>query len=157
MGFEEGLKAMFHYWHPPLCSCQLPVNIHTWGHVVREKKGRTYYQNKTTTSIFIHDKQPIDEDNKANIQLKIYTLQKNETLGSVSPCQFRYLTRKSKVRNSSLRHRQLQPSLTLPSLTNQVFLIPNFFFLIVTLSVPSEGYCRNAYMMWSFWCDCSLF
>jgi hypothetical protein len=56
MGFEEGLKAMSHYWHPPLCSCQLPANIHTWGHVVREKKGRTYYQNKTTTSIFIHDK-----------------------------------------------------------------------------------------------------
>jgi hypothetical protein len=25
------------------------------------------------------------------------------------------------------------------------------------LSVPSEGYCRNAYMMWGFWCDCSLF
>jgi hypothetical protein len=35
---KKGLKAMFHYWHPLLCSCQLPVNIHTWGHVVREKK-----------------------------------------------------------------------------------------------------------------------
>jgi hypothetical protein len=32
-----------------------------------------------------------------------------------------------------------------------------FFFLLLTLSVPSEGYCRNAYMMWGFWCDCSLF
>jgi hypothetical protein len=24
------------------------------------------------------------------------------------------------------------------------------FFLLLTLSVPSEGYCRNAYMMWGF-------
>ena len=31
------------------------------------------------------------------------------------------------------------------------------FFLLLTLSVPSEGNCRNAYMMWGFWCDCSLF
>ena len=31
------------------------------------------------------------------------------------------------------------------------------FLLLLTLSVPSEGYCRNAYMMWGFWCDCSLF
>jgi hypothetical protein len=37
-----------------------------------KKKGWTYNQYKTTTSIFIHD--TIDEDNKANIQLKIYTL-----------------------------------------------------------------------------------
>ena len=28
--------------------------------------------------------------------------------------------------------------------------------LALILSVPSEGYCRNAYMMWGFWCDCSL-
>ena len=33
----------------------------------------------------------------------------------------------------------------------------HLFVLLLTLSVPSEGYCRNAYMMWSFWCDCSLF
>ena len=31
------------------------------------------------------------------------------------------------------------------------------FLLLLTLNVPSEGYCRNAYMMWGFWCDCSLF
>ena len=31
------------------------------------------------------------------------------------------------------------------------------FLLLLNLSVPSEGYCRNAYMMWGFWCDCSLF
>ena len=31
------------------------------------------------------------------------------------------------------------------------------FLLLLILSVPSEGYCRNAYMMWGFWCDCSLF
>ena len=31
------------------------------------------------------------------------------------------------------------------------------FFLLLTLSVPSEGYFRNAYMMWGFWYDCSLF
>ena len=31
------------------------------------------------------------------------------------------------------------------------------FFLLLTLSVPSEGYCRNAYIMLGFWCDCSLF
>jgi hypothetical protein len=31
------------------------------------------------------------------------------------------------------------------------------FFLLLTLSVPSEGYCRNAYMMWGYWCDCLLF
>jgi hypothetical protein len=30
------------------------------------------------------------------------------------------------------------------------------FLLLLTLSVPSEGYYRNAYMMWGFWCDCSL-
>jgi hypothetical protein len=24
----------------------------------------------------------------------------------------------------------------------------------LTWSVPSEGYCTNAYMMWGFWCDC---
>jgi hypothetical protein len=47
----------------------------------REKnKGWTYNQYKTTTSIFIHD--TIDEDNKANIQLKIYTLQKRKPFGS---------------------------------------------------------------------------
>jgi hypothetical protein len=38
MDSKKGLKAMFHCWHPPLCSCQLPVNIHTWWHVVRGKK-----------------------------------------------------------------------------------------------------------------------
>jgi hypothetical protein len=29
---KKGLKAMFHYWYPPLCSCQLPANIlwNTW-------------------------------------------------------------------------------------------------------------------------------
>jgi hypothetical protein len=32
-----------------------------------------------------------------------------------------------------------------------------YFFLLLTLSVPSEGYCRNAYIMLGFWCDCSLF
>jgi hypothetical protein len=32
------LKAKFHYWHPPLFSCQLQVNIHKWWHVVRRKK-----------------------------------------------------------------------------------------------------------------------
>jgi hypothetical protein len=38
------------------------------------------------------------------------------------------------------------------------FTDPNYyFFLLLTLSVPSEGYCRNAYMLWGFWCDCSLF
>ena len=31
------------------------------------------------------------------------------------------------------------------------------FFLLLTVSVPSEGYCRNTYMMWGFWCDCSLY
>ena len=31
------------------------------------------------------------------------------------------------------------------------------FVLLLNLSVPSEGYCRNPYMMWGFWCDCSLF
>jgi hypothetical protein len=31
------------------------------------------------------------------------------------------------------------------------------FVLLLTLSVPSVGYWRNAYMMWGFWCDCSLF
>ena len=30
------------------------------------------------------------------------------------------------------------------------------FLLLLTLSVPSEGYCRNAYMMCGFWCDFSL-
>jgi hypothetical protein len=37
-----------------------------------KKKGWTYNQYKTTTSIFIHD--TIDEDNKANIQLPIMGL-----------------------------------------------------------------------------------
>ena len=31
------------------------------------------------------------------------------------------------------------------------------FLLLLTLSLPSECYCRNAYMLWGFWCDCSLF
>ena len=31
------------------------------------------------------------------------------------------------------------------------------FLLLLTLSVPSEGYCRNAYVMWGFWCDCFTF
>jgi hypothetical protein len=31
-----------------------------------------------------------------------------------------------------------------------------FIFLLLTLSVPSEGYCRNAYIMLGFWCDCSV-
>ena len=34
---------------------------------------------------------------------------------------------------------------------------PNYFIcLLFTLSVPSEDYCINAYMMWGFWCDCSF-
>jgi hypothetical protein len=47
---------------------------------VREEKGRTYNQYKPTTLVFICD--TINEGNKANIQLKIYT--KKETLGSVT-------------------------------------------------------------------------
>ena len=31
------------------------------------------------------------------------------------------------------------------------------FLLLLNLSVPSEGYCRNAYIMLGFWCDCSFF
>ena len=32
------------------------------------------------------------------------------------------------------------------------FPVPKYFIfvLLLTLSVPSEGYCRNAYMMWVF-------
>ena len=43
------------------------------------------------------------------------------------------------------------------TLTNQLgFPDPNYFIcLLFTLSVPSEDYCINAYMMWGFWCDCS--
>jgi hypothetical protein len=51
-----------------------------------KKKGWTYNQYKTTTSIFIHD--TIDEDNKANIQLKIYTLQKRKPLVQHTPVSF---------------------------------------------------------------------
>ena len=35
---------------------------------------------------------------------------------------------------------------------------PKYLFVLpLTLSVPSEGYCRNAYMMGGSWCDCWLF
>ena len=51
-----------------------------------KKKGWTYNQYKTTTSIFIND--TIDEDNKANIQLKIYTLQKRKPLVQHPPVSF---------------------------------------------------------------------
>jgi len=31
---------------------------------------------------------------------------------------------------------------------------PNYFIcLLFTLSVPSEDYCINVYMMWGFWCS----
>jgi hypothetical protein len=33
---------------------------------------------------------------------------------------------------------------------------PIFFFFLLTLGVPSEGYCRNANMMWGFGCNCSF-
>jgi hypothetical protein len=51
---------------------------------LEKKIGWTYNQYKTTTSIFIHD--TIDEDNKANIQLKIYTLQKVFSFGLCVGC-----------------------------------------------------------------------
>jgi hypothetical protein len=39
-----------------------------------------------------------------------------------------------------------------------VFSDPKYFvFLLLTFSALSEGYCRNAYVMWGFWCDSSLF
>ena len=55
--------------------------IFTHGDTSREKiKGQTNNQYKTTTSVFLRDTYPIDDGNKANIQLKIYTLQKRKPL-----------------------------------------------------------------------------
>jgi hypothetical protein len=36
-----------------------------------------------------------------NIQLKTYTLQQKETLGSVAPCQYQHLTNKSPTGNAN--------------------------------------------------------
>ena len=100
MGFEEGLKAMFHYWHPPLYSCQLTL-IYTHGDTSWKKKkdGPTINIKRPHQYSFMTHSQLM------KILKRIYnwrsTLYKKETLGSVSPCQFQYLTRKSPTGNTN--------------------------------------------------------
>ena len=98
---KQGLKALFHYWHPPLCSCQLQVNIHTWWHVVREKKdGPTINIKRPHQYAFMTHSQLMKIIKRIyNWRSTLY--KKKETLGSVSPCQFRHLTRKSPAGNNN--------------------------------------------------------
>jgi hypothetical protein len=98
---KKGLKALFHYWHPPLCSCQLPVNIHTWWHVVREKKGRPTINIKRPRQYAFITHSQLMKIIKRIYYWRSTLYNKKGTLGSVSPCQFRYLTRKSPTGNTN--------------------------------------------------------
>ena len=75
MRFEEGTKD-----HDPLVASTImcmPTTV-KYSHVVREEKkdGPTFNINRPHQYSFVA---PINEGNKANIQLKIYTTQKKKT------------------------------------------------------------------------------
>ena len=97
---KKGIKAMFHYWHPPLFSCQLPVNIHKWWHVVRRKKDEPTINIKRP-----HQYSFMTHSQLMRIIKRIYnwrsTLCKKGNPWFSIPCQFRYLTNKSPTGNAN--------------------------------------------------------